>query len=73
MFLNLWEVGTLKDEKRRDYYYNLALDLNTLPVIDYERVNAGKQEYLREIFAEQGSVTVSVKNTRSLFRGMNTG
>ena len=57
MFLNLWEVGTLKDEKRRDYYYNIARDLNALPVIDYERVNAGKQEYLREIFAEQGSVT----------------
>lgn len=57
MYLNLWEVGTLKDPKRRDYYHQLAEELNSLEAIDYERVNAGKQEYLREIFAEQGAST----------------
>jgi len=57
MYLNLWEVGTLKDSARRDYFHKLAAELNSLPAVDYERVNAGKQEYLREIFAEQGSST----------------
>lgn len=57
MYLNLWEVGTLKDSSRREYYYNLAKELNALPAIDYERVNAGKHEYLREIYAEQGAAT----------------
>ena len=55
MYLNLWEVGTLKDEKRRNYYHNLADELNALEAIDYERVNNGKTEYLWEIYAEQGA------------------
>lgn len=57
MFLNVWEVGTLKDSARRDHYHKMAAELNALQEIDYERVNAAKQEYLREIFAEQGSAT----------------
>lgn len=57
MYLNLWEVGSLKDSSRREYFYNFAKELNSLSAIDYERVNAGKQEYLREIYAEQGAST----------------
>ncbi len=61
MYLNLWEVGTLKEASRRDYFHALASELNSLPAIDYERVNAGKKEYLREIFAEQGESTMRKK------------
>lgn len=57
MFLNLWEVGTLKSKERRDYYHSLAAELNSLENVDYEKVNNGKQEYLRELFAEQGEAT----------------
>ena len=57
MYLNLWEVGTLKDEKRRAHFHELARELNDLAQIDYERVNAGKKEYLAEIYAEQGANT----------------
>ncbi|MDE6340464.1 MAG: 4-alpha-glucanotransferase [Muribaculaceae bacterium] len=57
MYLNLWEVGTLKDAKRREYYHTLADELNALEAIDYERVNNGKKEYLQEIYAEQGERT----------------
>jgi len=60
-FIRLEEVGTLKDEKRREYYSNLGKELNALKEIDYERVNNAKQDYLREIFAETGGNTRRTK------------
>ena len=48
MFLRLEEVGELADAKRMKHYRDLAAELNALPEIDYERVNNGKIEYLRE-------------------------
>ena len=55
MFLRLEEMGELEDAKRMEYYRNLAKELNALPQIDYERVNNGKIEYFREIFAQEGA------------------
>ncbi len=61
MYLNPWEVGTIKDSKRREYYHNLAAELNALPEIDYERVNKSKKEYLQEVYADQGANTLRSK------------
>ncbi len=52
MYLRLDQVGTLSDPKRREYFARLAEELNSLPQIDYERVNNAKNEYLHEIYAE---------------------
>lgn len=60
MYLRLDAAGELSDRERRDYFRQAAAELNRLPQIDYERVNALKHEYMRELFEEQG------KNTRSL-------
>lgn len=59
MYINPWEVGTLKDAQRREHYSRLAAELNALSQIDYERVNQAKQEYLHEIFEETGSTTLT--------------
>ena len=61
MFLRLEEVGRLKNPAKREYYKNLRQELNSLPEIDYERVNKAKQEYLRELFAESGKTTLDSK------------
>ena len=57
MFLRLEAVGELKDKSRRDYYEKLRTELNMLTSVDYERVNAAKDEYLREIFEQDFSET----------------
>lgn len=57
LYINLREVGTLKNAKRREYYDSLAAELNSLSAVDYESVTAGKNEYLREIYGEQGANT----------------
>lgn len=70
MYLSLWEIGTLKSKERRDYFHNLAAELNALEDIDYERVNTGKLEYLREIFEEQGAATLGRQEYRE-FKARN--
>ncbi len=53
MYIRLQEVGKLKDAKRQAYFEALGKELNALPEVDYERVNQGKNEYLKEIFPQQ--------------------
>lgn len=57
MYLRPQEAGVLKDEARKEYYKKLAIELNLLAQIDYERVNAAKIEYMRELFAQDGGAT----------------
>jgi 4-alpha-glucanotransferase len=54
MYLRLSELGSLKDSERQAYYDNIAKELNALEEIDYEKVNAAKNAFTRELFAEVG-------------------
>lgn len=58
MYLRLKELGTLNDPERQAYYDNLGRELNSLPEIDYERVNQGKLAFTHEIFAQNGKATI---------------
>ena len=58
MYLRAEELGVLKNEARRKYYAGIRAELNALPQIDYERANNIKNEYYREIFAQEGSKTL---------------
>ena len=58
MYLRLSELGLLNDEGRRKYFEDLRHELNALPTVDYERVNNAKNEYTREIFAQEGQKTL---------------
>jgi len=58
-FLHLPAIGHLKDAARQEYYDNLGRELNQLTEIDYERVNNAKNEFVREIFAQEGAATVA--------------
>lgn len=61
MYLRLSALGTLKDKKRQEYFDNLGKELNQLNEIDYERVNQGKIQFTREMFAQEGAKTVASK------------
>ena len=54
MYMRLSELGTLKDPARREYFENLGKELNELREVDYERVNNGKAQFFKEIFAQEG-------------------
>ena len=55
MYIRLSAVGKLKNKERQEYYDNLGRELNQLADVDYERVNNGKKEFLREIFVEKAA------------------
>lgn len=62
MYIRLSAVGKLKNKERQEYYDNLGRELNQLADVDYERVNNGKKEFLREIFVEKA---VSVQREKA--------
>ena len=59
MYLRLSAMGTLKDAERQKYFDNLGKELNKLTEIDYERVNNGKIEFYKDIFAQEGKKTLA--------------
>ena len=59
MYLRLEEMGTLKDAKRRKHYAELGKELNALTQVDYELVNKHKNEYFKEIYAQDGAKTIA--------------
>lgn len=65
MYLRLSELGLLNDPQRQAYYDNIAKELNSLPEIDYERVNSVKNEFTRELFTEIGQSVVRTKEFRN--------
>ncbi len=52
-FADLRQLPPLKDEEQAKQYERLRMELNTLPQIDYERVNNAKREYLLLVFRQE--------------------
>ncbi len=53
-YVDLEAAGTLKSKTRMTQYLRRRQELNALPYSDYEAVDRVKNEYLQELFAEQG-------------------
>lgn len=64
MYLRLDAVGKLKDPTREAHYKAQAQELNALEQVDYERVNALKDAYARELFAQEGEKTLASASYR---------
>ena len=64
-FLHLPHVGELKDKETMAQYEALGKELNSLPNVDYERVNNAKNEYLRLVFAQDGKKTLASKEFKA--------
>ena len=64
-FLNLPLVGELKDKEAMARFEALGKELNSLPNVDYERVNNAKNEYLRLVFAQDGKKTLASKEFKA--------
>jgi len=67
MYLNLKQVGKLKDKKQQARFDKLQKELNALPQVDYEKVNKAKWEYLRLIFAQDGTETLASEGFKKFF------
>ena len=66
-YVELGALPPLKKEADRKHFEKLRQELNALPQIDYERVNAAKLEYLRNIFEQEGKQTLASADFKVFF------
>ena len=65
MYLRTSAMGQLNNPERQRYFDDLRRELNQLPQVDYERANNAKNEFTRELFAQDGQAAMAsdeVKN-----------
>ena len=66
-YADLAALPSIADEEKREEMETLRQQLNALPQIDYERVNAAKNEYLRIIYQQEGKKTLASSAFKKFF------
>lgn len=67
-YANLKRLPQLKDEKAHLHYEELRRELNSLPQVDYERVNNAKIEYLHLLFEQDGRQMLETNAFKKFFK-----
>ena len=66
-YVELGALPKLKKVADRERFEALRLDLNALPQVDYERVNAAKLEYLQLLFQQEGKKVLASAEFKEFF------
>lgn len=66
-YVDLTQLPTLKDGKKRNNFEALRQELNALDQIDYERVNEAKLKYLYEVYLQEGEKMMQGKAFKQFF------
>ena len=66
-YTDLRQLPKIKDEAKRAKFEQLQKELNALTQIDYERVNEAKMDYLRTIYAQEGTKTMKTAAFKTFF------
>ncbi len=67
-YADLRQLPKLADEAEAERFEALRTELNALAQIDYERVNNAKTEYLRLIYAQEGSKALRSSAFKKFFK-----
>ena len=67
IYIDPAELGALSDPAQQQAFEAEAAELRALPQVDYPRVLALKERYLRRVFAEQGQADLSSPLFQSFF------
>lgn len=68
IYLNLEQLGKVKDREFRERHFKKSAKLNTLAEIDYEAVNRAKFLYLRQIYNQEHEKTFKTKEYKAFFK-----
>ncbi|MBI9066529.1 MAG: 4-alpha-glucanotransferase [Salinivirgaceae bacterium] len=68
LYINIFKVGILKDEKLATEYKKLQKDLNKKPDVDYELVLKLKVNYLKTLFKEKKNTFLKSKAFTEFFK-----
>ena len=67
-YVNLYAMPELKDAKARAEAEETREALNSLPQIDYEKVNEFKTHYLRQLFEQEGELMIHSDDFQMFFQ-----
>ena len=67
MYIDLRQLGKLKDKEVAAVFEDKRLVLNALSQIDYEGVNNAKRDYIREMFKQTGKKVLASKEFKQFF------
>ena len=67
-YVDLTQLPSIANAKKREEYEKLRKELNALPQIDYERVNNAKTEYLHIIFEQEGKKVLASTKFKAFFK-----
>ena len=67
-YVDLTQLPSIANAKKREEYEKLRKELNALPQIDYERVNNAKTEYLHLIFEQDGKKVLASAKFKAFFK-----
>lgn len=73
MYIDLRQLGKLKDKEALAFYEEKRKELNALPQIDYEAVNNTKRAYLKSMYQQTGKKCWLLPSSKSSSKKMNIG
>ena len=68
MYVDLRQIGKLKDEKLQSEYDAKQQELNALPQVDYEAVNKAKRSYLKLLFKQEGKRKLQTNGFKAFYQ-----
>lgn len=54
MYIDLRQLPALKDKKAAEAFEKARIEVNSLPMMDYEKANKLKMDYLRKVYQMEG-------------------
>jgi 4-alpha-glucanotransferase len=67
LYINLAAMGEIKNAKKRAFYAAKQQELNALPVVDYEAVEALKWAYFKDVFKQETKKQPRSKEAKTFF------
>jgi len=67
MYMNLKNLGTLRDKQQASSFEQMQRELNSLPQIDYEAVYTAKWSYILQMFKQEGTAVLSSAKFKKFF------
>ena len=67
MYVDLRQVGKLRDREKQTVYDQKRKELNALPQLDYEAVNQAKRSFLKLMFKQDGKRLLRTKGFKNFF------
>ena len=68
MYLDLRQLGQLKDKKAAQAFEEERIKLNALPQLNYEEVNRAKRAYIQHLYQQNGKRTLASAEFKEFFR-----